>query len=99
VNYVVPKAEVLPAAIRVARQIVQNSPDAVQSTKRGLILSQKHNFEEAVLTHNWAPETTQTYKGLNIKARLDLTSVRKLLPIMFFLGRIRGVCTGAGDVD
>jgi len=71
VNAVVPKAEVLPKAIQVARQIVQNSPDSVQSTKRALVLSQTHSFEGTVLTHNWSPETTRLYKGENIKEGLQ----------------------------
>jgi enoyl-CoA hydratase/carnithine racemase len=73
VNAVVPEADVLPTAIQFAKNIVQNSPDAVQSTKRGLTLAQQHNFEGTVLTHIWSPESTRMHKGENIKARSSIT--------------------------
>jgi len=78
VNTVVPKAQVVPTAIQFARKIVQNSPDAVQCTKRALVLSQKHNFEETVLTHTWSPETGRMYKGENIKEGLKAFSEKRL---------------------
>jgi enoyl-CoA hydratase/carnithine racemase len=77
VNVVVPQADVVSAAIGVARQIAANSPDAVQSTKRGLILAQKHNFEEAVLTHAWSQESKRVYKGGNIKEGLRAFSEKR----------------------
>ncbi|KAI9445378.1 enoyl-CoA hydratase/carnithine racemase [Lactarius indigo] len=53
VNTVVPKAQLLQTAIEWARVITQNSPDAVQCTKRGLIEAGKHgDVEQATLrTH------------------------------------------------
>ena len=67
VNTVVPPSELIKAAIVTAEQIVANSPDAVQSTKHALLLSQKLNFTETVLTHAWSPHSKQVYKGANIK--------------------------------
>lgn len=67
-NAVVGKSNVLPAALDVARQITSNSPDSVQSTKEGLVLAQKHHFEEAVRTHALSILTKRLYNGENIKA-------------------------------
>jgi hypothetical protein len=71
VNFVVRPSEVIPTAIATAQQIIANSPDAVQSTKHGLLLAQKHNVSEAMLTHTWSPYSKQVYKGANIKVRLS----------------------------
>jgi hypothetical protein len=65
---VVPRSEVIPKALEIARQITHNSPDSVQSSKRGLLLSQFHNHEETVLKHAWSTESKRVYKGENIKA-------------------------------
>ncbi|KIM35608.1 hypothetical protein M413DRAFT_449653 [Hebeloma cylindrosporum] len=70
VNTVVPASEVISTALATAQQIVVNSPDAVQSTKHGLLLAQKLNFSESVLTHAWSPHSRQVYKGVNIKEGL-----------------------------
>lgn len=67
VNTVVPGSKVLSTATSIAQQITANSPDAVQSTKVGLLLSQKHNFAETFTTHAWSPESRRVYKGANIK--------------------------------
>jgi hypothetical protein len=64
---VVPASEVIPVALKTAQQIIMNSPDAVQSTKHGLLLAQKLNFSESMLTHAWSPRSRQVYKGTNIK--------------------------------
>lgn len=49
---------------------MENSPDAVQATKRGLINSLQHGgVEEAYLAAAWSPETKQAYAGENIKVR------------------------------
>lgn len=58
----------LSAALKVARQITSNSPDAVQSSKEGLMLAQKHHFEEAVQTHALSALSKRLYNGDNIKA-------------------------------
>jgi len=70
VNTVVPGSKVLSTAISIAQQITANSPDAVQSTKVGLLLAQKHNFAETFTTHAWSPESRRVYKGANIKEGL-----------------------------
>lgn len=67
VNEIVPKGQAVNAALQVAHQIVQNSPDAVQSTKQGLLLAQQHDHEQTVLTHVRTAETKRVYKGDNIK--------------------------------
>ncbi|KAJ6612661.1 enoyl-CoA hydratase [Mycena sp. CBHHK59/15] len=70
VNAVVPPSDVLPTAFAFAAQIVANSPDAVQSTKKGLLLAQKHSYSEMVATHVRSPETVNTFQGHNIKEGL-----------------------------
>ncbi|TDL26351.1 ClpP crotonase [Rickenella mellea] len=71
VNLVVPKAEVLTQALKWANTICQNSPDAVQSTKRGLILTrQLGGVEQATVAHAWSSESKRAYKGTNIKEGL-----------------------------
>jgi hypothetical protein len=94
VNYVVAKDQVLPKALEVARQILQNSPDSVQSTKRALLLAKKHNHEDTVLTHAWSPESKRLYKGENIKvSALGSPTCRQRL-ICCYLGRTKGICGG-----
>lgn len=70
VNTVVPSSEVISTAVAIAQEIIQNSPEAVQSTKKGLLLSQRHNFQEMLHTHVWSPESKRVYKGDNIKEGL-----------------------------
>jgi len=77
VNIVVEKSNVLPAALEVARQIVSNSPDSVQSSKEGLILAQKHHFEEAVRTHALSTASKRLYNGENIKEGLVAFSEKR----------------------
>ncbi|KAI0803158.1 enoyl-CoA hydratase/carnithine racemase [Irpex lacteus] len=68
VNKVVPKAEVLPTAIEWAKQLCQNSPDAVQSTKKALVLAQQlSDVEDVVVAHTRSKEALQVYAGENIK--------------------------------
>jgi enoyl-CoA hydratase/carnithine racemase len=72
VNMVVPKAQLLQTAIEWAFMITQNSPDAVQSTKRALIETAKHgDVEQATVAHIRSPESTRTYQGENIKEGLQ----------------------------
>jgi hypothetical protein len=66
---VVPAARLLPAALGVAKEIVSNSPDAVQSTKHGMLLSQKFNHSESFMTHIWSNLSNRVYKGENIKVQ------------------------------
>ncbi|KAG9309071.1 ClpP/crotonase-like domain-containing protein [Chiua virens] len=70
VNAVVDKSNVLSTALEVARQITSNSPDSVQSSKDGLMLAQKHHFEEAVRTHALSAVSKRLYNGDNIKEGL-----------------------------
>ena len=73
VNVVVPKAQLLQSAIEWAFRITQNSPDAVQSTKRALIETAKHgDIEQATVAHIQSPESTRTYQGENIKVSQTL---------------------------
>ncbi|KAF9011428.1 enoyl-CoA hydratase [Cyathus striatus] len=75
VNAVVSSAEeVVPAALDVARQIIANSPDSVQCTKKGLLLSQRHGFEETVSTHAWSGESKRVYKGVILRLVLFFLS-------------------------
>jgi enoyl-CoA hydratase/carnithine racemase len=69
VNLVVEKSAVVPTALDIARQMTVNSPDSVQSSKEGLVLSQKHHFEEAVQTHSMSLVSKRLYHGANIKVR------------------------------
>ncbi len=70
-NKVVPKAEVLPTAIEWAKQLCQNSPDAVQSTKKALVLAQQlSDVEDVVVAHTRSKEALQVYAGENIKVCL-----------------------------
>lgn len=68
VNTVVPKQNVLQTALDWAQQIVQNSPDAVQSTKRALVLAGQHgSIEQATQVHARTVESKRAYKGENIQ--------------------------------
>jgi enoyl-CoA hydratase/carnithine racemase len=67
VNKVVPTSAVLSTALAVAKELVANSPDAVQSTKEALLLSQTHNFRDTFLAHVKSSVSTRVYKGDNIK--------------------------------
>ncbi|KAK7686660.1 hypothetical protein QCA50_010260 [Cerrena zonata] len=71
VNKVVPKNQVLATALEFAREINQNSPDSVQSTKRALILAnQKTTLEDAVAAHVLSKESRRAQGGENIKEGL-----------------------------
>ena len=82
-NMVVPGSKVLSTAIVLAQQITANSPDAVQSSKVGLLLSQKHNFLDTFTTHNLSPEGRRVYKGANIKVGFDLAEDLFIIYINF----------------
>ncbi|KAI0059422.1 enoyl-CoA hydratase/carnithine racemase [Artomyces pyxidatus] len=71
VNLVVSREKLLSTALEWARQLVQNSPDSVQSTKRGLVIAAQHgSVETATLAHAWSPESKRAYNGSNIKEGL-----------------------------
>jgi len=72
VNKVVPKAEVVPTAIEWAKQLCQNSPDAVQSTKKALVLTtQLGGVEDVVVAHLRSKEMLRMYSGQNLKNGLQ----------------------------
>ena len=75
-NKVVPKSDVLKTALEWAKEIIQNSPDSVQSTKRALVLSnQLGDVEDVVVAHTRSKEMLRVYGGENIKVRdLDASS-------------------------
>ncbi|KAG2141069.1 ClpP/crotonase-like domain-containing protein [Suillus clintonianus] len=77
VNIVVEKSAVVPTALDIARQMTINSPDSVQSSKEGLILSQKHHFEDAVRTHSMSLVSKRLYHGANIKEGLAAFSEKR----------------------
>lgn len=57
-------------ALAWAAEINQNSPDSVQSTKRALLLSNRHgNIEDAVVTHIGSSESKRAFVSENIQVR------------------------------
>ncbi|KAI0639915.1 enoyl-CoA hydratase/carnithine racemase [Trametes polyzona] len=71
VNKVVPKSEVLPTAFAWAAEIMENSPDAVQSTKRALLIATRSgSVEEAVIAHVKTKESDRAFTSENIKEGL-----------------------------
>lgn len=67
-NKVVSHDELLSTAIQWAREITNNSPDAVTATKRSLLLARQFgNVEEATLAAATSSESRRTYEGDNIK--------------------------------
>ena len=96
VNAVVPKGQVLSQALAWARDLVANSPDAVQSTKRGIVLAWQHgNVETATLAHAWATESKRTYKGENIKVRFPISCFASLAAVYVYRSshRVGSRCT------
>lgn len=79
VNKVVPKTDVLKTAVEWAQEIVGNSPDSVQSTKRALMLSnQLGDVEDVVVAHTRSKEMLRVYGSDNIKVGT--------LPVRILLG-------------
>jgi len=71
VNIVVPNSKsVIAEALKLAEQITINSPDAVQSTKHGILLSQKMDHGQVVYSHVHSKQSDRVYKGKNIKEGL-----------------------------
>ncbi|XP_006453873.1 hypothetical protein AGABI2DRAFT_189220 [Agaricus bisporus var. bisporus H97] len=77
VNAVVPADQLLPTALAIAKEILSNSPDAVQSTKHALLLSQKLNHHESFIKHAWSKVSSRVYGGENIKEGLKAFSERR----------------------
>ncbi|KZT30978.1 ClpP crotonase [Neolentinus lepideus HHB14362 ss-1] len=78
INQIVPAAKVLPTAVECAKQIVANSPDSVQCTKRGLVLSGQHgSFEQATVALAWSAEAKRLYNSENIREGLKAFSEKR----------------------
>lgn len=70
VNKVVPQGEVLSTALAWAAEINANSPDAVQSTKRALLLASRNgSIEDAVVAHIKSKESKRAFTSENIQVR------------------------------
>ncbi len=58
----------LPTALQWAKQITENSPDSVQSTKRALLLSNQFgDVEDVVVAHTRSKEMLRVYGSDNLK--------------------------------
>ncbi|KAI5991737.1 ClpP/crotonase-like domain-containing protein [Pisolithus orientalis] len=80
INIVTSPAEVLPTALALARTITSNSPDAVQSTKEGLLIAQRvGNVDEAVVSHALSAAGGRVWNGRNVKEGLA-AFVEKRIP-------------------
>ena len=67
-NEVVPRGKAVETAIAWAQKICENSPDAVQATKHGLILGLlRGDVNEAFTSHAWSEATKKSWAGENIK--------------------------------
>jgi enoyl-CoA hydratase/carnithine racemase len=68
VNEVVPRGKAVNTAISWALKICENSPDAVQATKHGLMLGLlRGGVEEAFTSHVWSEASKKVWAGENIK--------------------------------
>jgi len=67
VNEVVPGGKAVETAISWALKICENSPDAVQATKHGLILGLlRGGIDEAFSSHTWSEASKRVWTGENI---------------------------------
>lgn len=67
VNTLVPTSQLLATALGVAKEITSNSPDAVQSTKHALLLSQQLDHHSGFMMHASSNFSNRVYQGKNIK--------------------------------
>jgi enoyl-CoA hydratase/carnithine racemase len=75
VNTITTPSNVLLTALALARSICANSPDAVQATKRSLVLASEHGgVEEAFKKATHSAELQRVYDGDNLKVRLTITT-------------------------
>ena len=66
-NEVVPHGKAVETALSWALRICENSPDAVQATKHGLMLGLLHGgVEEAFASHVWSNANKKVWLGENI---------------------------------
>ena len=72
-----------------AKDIIACSPDAVQSTKRAVLLAmQNGSVDMAAIAGVWSPESKRTYTGQNIKVSflfLQLNERFFFVPVIHFL--------------
>lgn len=93
-NKVVPKSDVLKTAVEWAQEIVGNSPDSIQSTKRALMLSnQLGNVEDVVVAHTRSKEMLRAYASENLKVRSVAICV-PFWPLIRMTGRTQGFLRG-----
>ena len=68
VNEVVPRGKAVRTAIAWAVKICENSPDAVQAAKHGLMLGLlRGGVDEAFISHTWSEASKKAWTGENIK--------------------------------
>lgn len=68
VNEVVSRGKAVATAVSWAIKICENSPDAVQATKHGLILGLlRGGVEEAFASHVWGEASKKVWAGENVK--------------------------------
>jgi len=71
VNEVVPRGKAVETAVSWAMRICENSPDAVQATKHGLVLGLlRGGVEEAFTSHAWSEASKKAWGGENINEGL-----------------------------
>jgi len=71
VNEVVPRGKAVKTAISWALKICENSPDAVQATKHGLMLGLlRGGVEDAFTSHVWSEASRRVWAGENVKEGL-----------------------------
>jgi len=81
VNKVVPRGKAVETAVSWALEICENSPDAVQATKHGLMLGLlRGGVDEAFTSHAWGEPSKKTWVGRNVKEGLR-AFVEKRKPI------------------
>ena len=95
-NKVVPKSDVMKTALEWAKEVTQNSPDSIQSTKRALVLSnQLGDVEDAVIAHHRSKEMLRVYASDNIKVSLTMPWTVSVAHVQ--VERPAGVRTGLSD--
>ncbi|CCA67917.1 related to enoyl-CoA hydratase [Serendipita indica DSM 11827] len=77
VNAVVPSTKLMSTALEWAAMISSNSPDAVRSTKKALMLAKEHGMWEGSKRHIESPEHKQAMNGENIKEGLVAFSKKR----------------------
>jgi len=81
VNEVVPRGRAVETAIAWALRICENSPDAVQATKHGLMLGLlRGGIDDAFTSHAWGDASKKAWLGDNIKEGLS-AFVEKRKPV------------------